>query len=142
MKYLFIIKDLEKTGFDIFNESLNMKKWFFKNDRNTVKFKLKIDDEVLVYKAGKDGGYILGKFKILGTLSENKQCNDLFFEQFNFFVQISDGVLFEKRLFLRKYANQLEFVKNKNNFGSSLISGAKKISENDFNFIMKTMEEI
>ena len=44
--------------------------------------------------------------------------------------------IFEKSVNIKSIINKLVFVKNKNNYGTHLMGGVKKISEKDFNSIV------
>jgi predicted RNA-binding protein len=43
--------------------------------------------------------------------------------------------MFKNPIPIRLYIKELEFIKNKNNYGISLMGGVSKITENDFNLI-------
>ena len=46
-------------------------------------------------------------------------------------------ILFKAPIHIKAIINQLEFIKNKTNFGVYLMGGVSKITENDFNLIKK-----
>ena len=102
---------------------------------------VKKDDGVVFYVAGRKNksqnfiGYSLIKsVEIPNETLIDPDKNKYVLEKYLLFENI---ILFKTPIHIKAIINQLEFIKNKNNFGVYLMGGASKITEGDFNLIKK-----
>lgn len=137
MIYIAAIKDLELTAEQIVNECNQLRKWFMTNKTNSLKYKIKRNDKILIYKSGFNGKYLLGEFTILGEVEPNDMnCND-FFKTYELQVKISEIKIFSTKLYLKKLVEDLSFIKNKKNYGGTLQKGYAKVPDEDYQLIIK-----
>ena len=102
---------------------------------------IKKDDEVVFYVAGKKNksqNFIaFSHIKSVETPNElliDPDKNKYVLEKYLLFENIT---LLKTPIHIKAIINQLEFIKNKTNFGVYLMGGVSKITENDFNLIKK-----
>ena len=102
---------------------------------------VKKDDGVVFYVAGRKNksqnfiGYSLIKsVEIPNETLIDPDKNKYVLEKYLLFENI---ILFKVPIHIKAIINQLEFIKNKTNFGVYLMGGVSKITENDFNLIKK-----
>ena len=102
---------------------------------------VKKDDGVVFYVAGRKNksqnfiGYSLIKsVEIPNETLIDPDKNKYVLEKYLLFENI---ILFKTPIHIKAIINQLEFIKNKTNFGVYLMGGVSKITENDFNLIKK-----
>lgn len=102
---------------------------------------VKKDDGVVFYVAGRKNksqnfiGYSLIKsVEIPNETLIDPDKNKYVLEKYLLFENI---ILFKTPIHIKAIINQLEFIKNKNNFGVYLMGGVSKITEGDFNLIKK-----
>lgn len=100
---------------------------------------VKKDDGVVFYVAGRKNksqnfiGYSLIKsVEIPNETLIDPDKNKYVLEKYLLFENI---ILFKAPIHIKAIINQLEFIKNKTNFGVYLMGGVSKISESDFNLI-------
>ena len=98
---------------------------------------IKKDDEVVFYVAGKKNksqNFIaFSHIKLVETPNElliDPDKNKYVLEKYLLFENIT---LLKTPIHIKAIINQLEFIKNKTNFGVYLMGGVSKITENDFN---------
>ena len=102
---------------------------------------VKKDDGVVFYVAGRKNksqnfiGYSLIKsVEIPNETLIDPDKNKYVLEKYLLFENI---ILFKTPIHIKAIINQLEFIKNKTNFGVYLMGGVSKITEGDFNLIKK-----
>lgn len=140
MIYLVAIKDIDKKEAEtIFNESIEIGKWFFKENKHSVYKKIKNSDKIVIYKSGITGGYFIGEFEIDGEVEKNNE-DIKFFQIFNFCVNIKKVKLYNKKIILKEYKDNFDFIKNKDNYGSALQRGNVKLDLKDYDFLINILE--
>ena len=102
---------------------------------------IKKDDEVVFYVAGrKNKSQNFIAFSVIQSVEIPNETlidpdkNKYVLEKYLLFENIS---LLKTPIHIKAIINQLEFIKNKTNFGVYLMGGVSKITVNDFNLIKK-----
>ena len=129
-----------ENAIDILKRRLNEKKYPLYKKTPFLK-DVKKDDGVVFYVAGRKNksqnfiGYSLIKsVEIPNETLIDPDKNKYVLEKYLLFENI---ILFKTPIHIKAIINQLEFIKNKNNFGVYLMGGVSKITEGDFNLIKK-----
>lgn len=139
MIYVIAIKDLELTTEQIIKECNILGKWFMTNRTNSLKYRIKKGDKILIYKSGLNGRYLLGEFIILGEIEKNEmKCSD-FFKNYELQVSISKITMYPKKIYIKNLVENLSFIKNKKNYGGTLQKGYAKIPIEDYQLIMNSL---
>ena len=55
----------------------------------------------------------------------------------SYYLHLENIQIFKKPISIKELVNDLEFIKNKKNYGLDMLTGVVKISQNDFNYIIK-----
>ena len=55
----------------------------------------------------------------------------------SYYLHLENIRIFKKPIGIKELVNDLEFIKNKKNYGLDMLTGVVKISQNDFNYIIK-----
>jgi len=129
-----------ENAIDILKRRLDEKKYPLYKKTPFLK-DIKKDDEVVFYVAGKKNksqNFIaFSHIKSVETPNESlidPDKNKYVLEKYLLFENIT---LLKTPIHIKAIINQLEFIKNKTNFGVYLMGGVSKITENDFNLIKK-----
>lgn len=142
MIFILAIRDLaEVRAEEIYEQSLEMEKWFLKNNSHSLKNKLKENDKIIVYKSGVTGGYFLGEFIVAKNPEEKKGEFNKIFEAFGYIVEIKNVETYLKKIYLKDHVLNLKFIKNKTNYGSALQRGNALISIEDYNYLKKFLKK-
>jgi hypothetical protein len=146
--WIFKVKDDSNgrytlTGFQIFNQRMEDKAWgikeFTENGRKTANIAyLREDDKVLFYLCGKDGYCFIGA----GVLETGfgKSLKSVFHEEY---LDWKIGVLLKKVdpwatwLPIEKLRGKVHFVPEGKNYGSYMQGSITRITEKDYNTIIK-----
>ena len=59
------------------------------------------------------------------------------FKMLSYYLHLENILIFKKPIGIKELVNNLEFIKNKKNYGLDMLTGVVKISQNDFNYIIK-----
>jgi predicted RNA-binding protein len=102
---------------------------------------IKKNDEVVFYVAGRKNksqnfiAYsVIQSVEIPNETLVDPDKNKYVLEKYLLFENIT---LLKTPIHIKAIINQLEFIKNKTNFGVYLMGGVSRITENDFNLIKK-----
>ena len=146
MQYLSVINDLE-IGYDSIN-ALDIVKTLYNNEvwlyTDTAPFTSKISkgDKFILYIAGKGRRYFHSSFEIAGNIEEinddkiidNEKIDlDRFFQ---YFVPINNISIFKKKPMIKDIKTDLKFIKDKKNYGLFLRQSVKRISKEDYDYII------
>jgi predicted RNA-binding protein len=134
MQYFCLITSDQDSvaAYEVLKKRLSKSEWFlYKNTLN--KEKVKIDDKVIFYTAGKNkmAQHFVARAAIDQldkTLDDNNKINEIH-------IKLKDIKLFENPVLVDLLINNLDFIKHKNNLGVNLQGGCRIISENDYNLI-------
>ena len=87
-------------------------------------------DKVLFYQAGEEGKKFIGSGELLSNLVHEKQI-------FSDYVEMGDVNFWAKSVPIAGLIDDLSFIKNKRNWGLHFQGGIIRVSENDYQFILK-----
>ena len=91
----------------------------------------------IVNQAFRDPAKLL-KYLALETEEHlNKIDLDNKFKMLSYYLHLENIQIFKKPISIKELVNDLEFIKNKKNYGLDMLTGVVKISQNDFNYIIK-----
>lgn len=131
-----------ENAIDILKRRLDEKKYPLYKKTPFLK-DIKKDDEVVFYVAGKKNksqNFIafshINSVETPNELLIDPDKNKYVLEKYLLFENIT---LLKTPIHIKAIINQLEFIKNKTNFGVYLMGGVSKITENDFNLIKKQL---
>ncbi len=145
--YIFIITNLE-IGDKIIEHSQIVKKlfqekeWIFpkKGVPNLNRFQK--GDRVILYIAGLGNRHFYGTFKLNGTIRDIESYPEEFYQFFSKKIDIADINLLDKKLYMKDIKDELEFIKDKKNYGLHLRQSVRAINDNDYNLILKKYTEL
>ena len=127
-----------ENAIDILKRRLDEKKYPLYKKTPFLK-DVKKDDEVVFYVAGRKnksqnfiGCSLIKSVEIPSEILVDPDKNKYVLEKYLLFENI---ILLKTPIHIKAIINQLEFIKNKTNFGVYLMGGVSKITENDFNLI-------
>lgn len=120
-----------KTTPEIFEKRISGKKWpIFKHTPN--KMKLKNGDKVIFYKAGKDGQ------KFIGTASIGSEIVP---DNLDYYVTLYDVQVWKKPIGVPSILNEIQFIKNKSNWGLYFQGGVSHLPDADYHLIVSKSKE-
>ncbi len=123
-RWIFVISDSD----EVFEQRVKSKKWtIFDKTRN--KKQLEIGDMVLFYKAGVNGQKFLGTCKIKSGLKKETEFKD--------YLEINEILVLPTPVKIKDVIKELNFIKNKKNWGNYFQGGVRRISEDDLSVILK-----
>lgn len=109
-----------------FEKRVSGKKWpIFKHTPN--KIKLRKGDKIIFYKAGKDGR------KFIGTASLG---SEIISENVDYFVTLYDIQIWKKPIEVPTILDELQFIKNKSNWGMYFQGGVTSLPPEDYKVIL------
>ena len=110
----------------VFERRINEKKWpIFKFTPN--KKKLRKGDNIVFYKAGKDGQKFIGADGIGSKIIP---------ENMDYFVTLYDIQIWKKPIEVPIILNELQFIKNKSNWGMYFQGGVTSLPPKDYKMIL------
>jgi len=124
--WIFIINDTDKE----FGRRMQKKEWpifSYTVNRNRIR----PDDDVVFYKAGVDGQLFLGTATVTSKLKKEDG------KKTDSFVTLKDIQIWETPVSIRPLVSKLEFIWNKKLWGHHLQVGVRRLSEKDFQTILK-----
>ncbi len=131
---------ITENAIDILKRRLDEKKYPLYKKTPFLK-DIKKDDYVVFYVAGrknKSQNFIaysmIKSVEVPNETLVDPDKNKHILEKYLLFENI---ILLKTPIHIKAIINQLEFIKNKTNFGVYLMGGVSKITENDFNLIIK-----
>jgi len=146
MHFIFIVNDiqLEKSNIDAFEISsllLSKETWLYSPLTYNLK-RIKPGDMVLLYLAGEGRRCFTASFEIAENIRENtleingeaKLLNDFY----PLATKIKNINQFRKPVKITAVKEQLNFIKDKKNYGLFFRQATKLIEEEDFNFIISS----
>ena len=142
--YIFITND---AGWDVMTpatqivSALASKNYWLASDRTPYKKLYQRGDRVLFYVAGTKARYFKGCALISGPIApatdqEKLAAEDLGLEGFEERIPLESVVLWEKTPLLKPLVEDLEFIKDKQNYGLHLRQAAAQISNSDYDLIV------
>jgi predicted RNA-binding protein len=146
MYYIFIINNIEIgnkiiKAEEILDTLLNKKIWLFNTFSPNFK-KIKKDDKILVYIAGKNRRYFVGGFTITGEMvkheneSPTNHVEKMLFNLFEYSINIEKIIMFTKPINILDIKERLHFIKDKKNYGLYFRLATKLIDQRDYEFII------
>lgn len=147
MYYLCIINDLQignniinalEISKDLFNNSM----WLFTKNAPFMK-KINKNDKFILYLAGSNRKFFNSSFIIDGQIKKisnsnlHNNFNKNILKFFHYYVPIREINKFKNNVSILDIKNNLDFIKDKTNYGLFLRQSVKKINEKDFNYILK-----
>ena len=142
MYYIFFINNIELvervwTAEEIMKSLLEENKWAFSAGAPNLK-QLEKDDSVVVYLAGKGNRSFAADFTIASKPYEAKlEPNEQdWLAMFPIRIEIKNIKLWTERLSIGNVIAQLEFIKDKKNYGLYFRQSIKVIEEKDFSVIL------
>lgn len=140
MNYCLITTDSKEQAYDIFLKRINERKWPLYERTSHINEFMKRDN--LVFYIAKNGK---NSKSLVASASVNKveKLNDVVidpdnkFKLLSYYLHLENILIFKKPIGIKELVNNLEFIKNKKNYGLALLAGVVKISQNDFNYIIK-----
>ncbi|MEJ9224450.1 EVE domain-containing protein [Priestia aryabhattai] len=146
MHYIYIINDFLVTDQDkikaeeIVKILLNKKIWVYTPSTPNLK-KMQPEDKVVVYMAGEKRKKFVGYFEIAEDINKhnfngNTEEEEYIFNLFPLAASIKNIQLFETPIYIKDIKNDLEFIKDKKNYGVFLRSSVRAVSEKDFERIL------
>lgn len=133
--YAVVVNDIlindQKIMYDEIIDKLFLKNtWVFKT-KNYIE-KIKNGDKFVIYLSGPERKYFYGGFCIDGEITPTLVNQEDLFQNFKYECKINDIFLLKTPMFVNDIKLNLEFIKNKKNYGSHFQKGIAKITENDF----------
>ncbi|MFZ5596752.1 MAG: hypothetical protein ACOY31_07035 [Bacillota bacterium] len=144
MPFIFIVNDISLgkniiSAPQVVNSLLDRSIWLFNPIAPKLK-EIKENEKILVYIAGKGRRYFYADFEIAGQVQELTSIENLQIEKltglFSLFCSIRDIKRWQKPLRIEDIKEELEFIVDQKNWGLFFRQSIKKISINDFNFII------
>jgi len=138
--YCLVTSDsLKESAIDIFNKRIEEKKYPL-DPRTPNLNEIKDDDEVMFYIAGAGkerqsfvGQAIIQKVETPKEFLVDPDKDNYEVIKYLWFKKIK---IFETSKNIQSIIDKLDFVKNKNNYGTYLMGGVKKLTQKDFNLII------
>jgi len=138
--YCLVTSDsLKESAIDIFNKRIEEKKYPL-YPRTPNLNEIKDDDEVIFYIAGAGkerqsfaGQAIIQKVETPKEFLVDPDKDNYEVIKYLWFKKIK---IFETSKNIQSIIDKLDFVKNKNNYGTHLMGGVKKLTQKDFNLII------
>ena len=135
-------KEVVKSAYDIAVSRLNLKKWPVYRD--TILRTQFIDgDEVVFYLAGKEkySQHFIARATISGGLETVELHYDLDILEtdkriVSGYISFKKVNIFNEPVSLKNIINELDFIKNKNNYGLYFQGGIRHIDKKNFNLIL------
>ena len=140
MNYCLITTDSKEEAYDIFLKRINERKWpLYERTSHINEF---MERDNLVFYIAKNGK---NSKSLVASASVNKveKLDDLVgdpdnkFKMLSYYLHLENILIFKKPIGIKELVNNLEFIKNKKNYGLDMLTGVVKISQNDFNYIIK-----
>lgn len=94
--------------------------------------KLKNGDKVIFYKAGKDGQ------KFIGTASIGSEIVP---DNLDYYVTLYDVQVWKKPIGVPSILNEIQFIKNKSNWGLYFQGGVSHLPDADYHLIVSKSKE-
>jgi len=142
MYYIFFINNIELgeqvwIAKDIMNFLLEKKLWAFSTNAPNLKY-LSEGDRVVIYLAGKGNRFFNADFTIANKPNEVKpEPNEPdWLTMFPIRIDINNIRLWAEQLPISDVISQLEFIKDKKNYGLYFRQSTRVIEESDFSIIV------
>jgi len=120
--WIFVINDTDK----VFEKRIKEEQWpIFRRTQNRTR--LKTNDKVIFYKAGKEGQKFLGS----ATIGSELKKVSIFESQ----LRLTSIDVWEKPVAMNEVINDLDFIKNKNSWGNHFQGGVRAITKKEFDVI-------
>lgn len=146
--WIFVIKDQEdKSGTDIFKKLMEIKMWGL-GERTPNRKRLEKNDSVVFYQAGVNAQQFLGfanlDSDVLKPSDVSKEDLESVAEVFNadYLIKLKDIITWPEPKMIGTILDKLEFIQNKEYWGTYFQGGVRAISEQDFNVIISPITVI
>lgn len=146
MYFVFVINDIPTknqifAAKSISDRLLQSNCWAF-NERTPNLRKIKPEDKVVLYIAGKDNMYFCATFKIDSDVFQRTfmifDSNDVWLDElFPLSCGIKEINIFSTPVNVREIKDRLNFISDKKNWGLFFRQSTKVISEDDYNLITR-----
>lgn len=140
MNYLFILNDLQigRNTFsydEILDTLLKNSEWIFTQLKTFNCEKFVEGDKIVLYGAGKPRRCFVGNFEIAGKVYDliNKEG---FYKYFDKGIKIKNVEIWDKPVYIKDVKEELDFIKDKKNYGLHLRQTSRKLEEKDYNYIL------
>lgn len=144
MFFVFIVNDISSndkviSAKTISENLLKKQSWVFNEHTPNIKL-IKPGDRVVLYLAGKGNMFFKASFKIESDISSRSislfsSIDGWLDKLFPLSCSISDIKVFTTPIYAKEIKGDLEFIKDKKNWGLFFRQSTKVIGENDFNFL-------
>lgn len=140
MNYLFILNDLQmgRNSFsydEILETLIKNSEWIFVNLKNFSCEKFVQGDKIVLYGAGKTRRCFVGTFEIAGSSYDLKN-KEGFYKYFDKGIKIKNIQIWEKPIYIKDVKENLDFIKDKKNYGLHLRQTSRKLDEKDYNYLI------
>ena len=146
MNYIFIVNHVMFNeeivpGGEIAKKLFDKKMWLFSYSTPNIK-KIKPGDNVLLYIAGYNNKFFGANFKIDGQITEHdlksqNKFESYFYNIFPLGCKITNINIWDNLLSIYDVKEELEFIKDKKNWGLFFRQATKVINDNDYKLIMQ-----
>jgi len=140
--FIFIVADETKYGKtrlagETYNFLMGKNAWGF--GKNTAhRAKIKAGDKVVFYQAGGNGQKFLGTAILASGAYDDSSSKNLFLDPETYKIDLQNIVVWDNPKPFVHFLDKLSFIKNKKFWGTYFQGGCRKISEKDFQTILKT----
>lgn len=141
-KYIFIVNDIiypkqtyhaEDTIKLLFDDKI----WLFKDSRVPHMRSLKKDDEIILYVAGPNRRYFYCTFILDSSIKSFTKTDQELYKLFSNYVKIKNIKYFNEKIYLKPMIENLEFIKDKKNYGLFFRGAVRSITDDDYSKIMQ-----
>ncbi|WP_226606457.1 EVE domain-containing protein [Bacillus cereus] len=147
MYYIFVINDIEIGSKKIKAEGtleflLKERIWLY--NLNTPNFRrIGNGDKVLIYLAGAGRRFFKAKFNIASEMFKHNfsslgEKEKILFKMFEYASHIEQIEIFKEPMGIMELKSELEFIKDKKNYGLFFRQSTKQISEEDYKRVLKS----
>jgi|AntRauTorckE6833_2_1112554.scaffolds.fasta_scaffold19144_3 predicted RNA-binding protein len=118
----------------------NKKIWVFNSNTPFIN-KLKKGDKVILYLAGKGRRKFVAKYELSSSPKVIEEeikhlFNNNFIDFFRYYIRIKNIEEFKNKINIVDIKEDLDFIKDKKNYGLFLRQSLKKLSKKDYNYIV------
>lgn len=144
--YIFVLNDIEIgdnliKAEEILDILLKNQVWAFSQNPPNIK-KFKQDDRIIAYLAGKRRRYFVANFSIGSEIkSNNISINEPWCSLFPLSCSIKDICIWNESLPIQGIIRDLNFIKDKKNWGLFFRQSNKLINKEDFNLILRKADK-
>ena len=136
--FCFVTSDSNKTAHDILLKRIKDKQWVtYEKTQHSL---LKKEDEIIFYIAGKNiyKQSFLGRAQIENVEKPHEAIIDPDNPKKEVFmiIRLKKIIIFKNPILVKEIINNLDFIKNKKNWGMFFHGGIREIEKKDFDFMV------